>query len=136
MKKLLAIIVSLLFSTSAMADLVVIGNIAGPNSLKQSQVKRLFLGKSKKLPNGEYVKLIELQNGNASRIAFHKKNTERTEAQLQSSWSRLIFTGKADAPTQVDDFKSVIGEVEAATNAIGYIEESMVTANIKVLFKP
>lgn len=136
MKKLLPIIVGLLFSTSAMADLVVIGNIAGPDNLKPSQVKKLFLGKSKKLPNGEHVKIIELRNGDVNRIAFHKKNTGRTEAQLQSSWSRLIFTGKADAPTQVDDFVSVIGEVEAAANAIGYIEESMVTENVKVLFKP
>lgn len=135
MKKLLPLVVCLLFSASASAELVVIGNATGPDSLKKSQVKKLFLGKSKKLPNGEHVKLIELQDGNESRIAFHKKVTGRTEAQLQSSWSRLIFTGKADAPTQVDSFESVLSEVETATNAIGYIDDSMLTSNVKVLFK-
>lgn len=134
MKKIILLATALVFSFNVSSATVVIGNpAAGIDALSQKNVKKLFMGKKTKLPNGKKAKIIELSNGSASRIAFHKATTGRSESQLQSAWSRLVFTGKAEAPVQVGDDKAVIQAVLAAPNAIGYIDEASVTADVKVL---
>ncbi|MGR5093728.1 phosphate ABC transporter substrate-binding protein [Vibrio maritimus] len=135
MKKQATILLAALLSFSANAGFVVIGNSAGVDALSKGEVKQLFLGKKSQLPNGKSVKIIELKDGDSNRVAFHDAATGRSEAQLQSAWSRLVFTGKAEAPTQVTDFTSVINEVTANENAIGYIDEASVTDSVKVLIK-
>lgn len=135
MKKIILLISTLIFSLNISAAIVVIGNTAGVAELSTKNAKKLFMGKKTKLANGEKAQIIELVDGAAGRISFHEVVTGRSEAQLQSAWARLVFTGKAEAPVQVADDAAVIKAVSAATNAIGYIDESSVTADIKVLLK-
>lgn len=136
MKKIILFATALMFSFNISAATVVVGNpAAGVDALSKKNVKKLFMGKKTKLSNGKKARIIELSNGNASRIAFHKAITGRSESQLQSGWSRLVFTGKAEAPVQVADDAAVIKAVAASANAIGYIDEASVTGEVKVLFK-
>ncbi len=135
MKKLVTLLTTSVLSFNAMAGMVVVGNISGVDSLTQSDVQKLFLGKSTKLSNGSNARIIELTDGAAGRIAFHKIATGRSEAQVQSTWSRLVFTGKAEAPIQVADYITVISTVVANPTAIGYVDESALTTDVKVLYK-
>lgn len=135
MKKLLTLIAASVVSFNAAADMVVIGNNAGVDQLSQANVKKLFMGKTSKLSNGAKAQIVELAEGSEGRIAFHELATGRSESQLQSAWSRLVFTGKAEAPVQVSDYSAMIAEVSTKTNAIGYVDESAVTGDVKVLFK-
>lgn len=135
MKKLIVLITACFFSLNISAAMVVIGNSAGADSLSKKDVKKLFMGKKTKLPNGDRAKIIELVDGDPGRIEFHKAATGRSEAQLQSAWSRLVFTGKAEAPTQVANDAEVVKAVSAEPNAIGYVNEASVTGDVKVLLK-
>ena len=135
MKQIILLITAMFFTVNVSAAIVVIGNPAGVATLSSKDVKNLFMGKKTRLSDGQKAKIIELNDGAAGRIAFHELATGRSEAQIQSGWSRLVFTGKAEAPTQVADDAAVIEAVSSATNAIGYIDESALTADVKVLFK-
>ncbi len=135
MKKLIVLLATSLLSFSALASIVVIGNPSGVDNLSSSDVKKLFLGKSTKLSNGTTARIVELADGSEGRIAFHEVATGRSEAQIQSAWSRLVFTGKAEAPIQVADYKAVVAEVAANSNAVGYVEESVLNDSVKVLHK-
>ncbi len=135
MKKLIMLFTAALLSFNAMAGMVVIGNVAGVDSLSDSDVKKLFMGKKTKLDNGSTARIIELVDGSAGRLAFHEVATGRSESQLQSAWSRLVFTGKAEAPVQVADYAGVIAEVTSNADAIGYVDESALTGDVKVLLK-
>lgn len=135
MKKLITLIVASVLSFNVAAGMVVIGNNAGVNELSKSDVKKLFMGKKSKLDNGQNAQIIELVDGSDGKLAFHDVATGRSESQLKSGWSRLVFSGKAEAPIQVADYSAVIGEVSGKTNAIGYIDDSALTADVKVLFK-
>lgn len=121
---------------SANAAVVVIGNPQGVDSLSADAVKQLYLGKGQQLPNGAKAELFELAEGSAERVEFHGKTTGRSDAQLQSNWSRLVFTGKATAPVVVADSAAMIAAIKANPNAIGYIDEAAVTGDVKVLVKP
>ena len=93
------------------------------------------MGKKSKLSNGTKAQIVELTDGSEGRLAFHEVATGRSESQLQSAWSRLVFTGKAEAPIQVVDYSEAITTVASKTNAIGYVDESALTGDVKVLFK-
>ena len=135
MKTLLSAITLAILSFNVSAGMVVIGNNAGVDSLSKSDVKKLFMGKKSKLANGTKAQIIELVDGSEGRLAFHEVATGRSESQLQSAWSRLVFTGKAAAPIQVADYSEAITTVASKTNAIGYVDESALTGDVKVLFK-
>ncbi len=135
MKKLILLFSAVLLSFNAAAGMVVIGNVAGVDSLSDNDVKKLFMGKKTKLDNGSTARIVELADGSAGRLAFHEITTGRSESQLQSAWSRLVFTGKAEAPVQVADYAGVIAEVTSNADAIGYVDESALTGNVKVLLK-
>ncbi|WP_427978197.1 phosphate ABC transporter substrate-binding protein [Agarivorans sp.] len=134
-KVLLALCLSSLSLASAAAP-VVIANSAGPDALSQADVKKLFLGKLKKLPNGAEPLVIEYNEGDALRASFHELVSGKTEAQLQAYWSKLIFTGKAKPPQTVASASVAVAQVSANANAIGYVDEADVTGAVKVVFKP
>lgn len=135
MKKLITLFVTSLLSFNTLASIVVIGNPSGVDNLSSSDVKKIFLGKSTKLDDGFTVRIVELTDGSAGRIAFHEVATGRSEAQIQSAWSRLVFTGKAEAPIQVADYNAVVAEVAANVHAVGYVEESALNNSVRVLHK-
>lgn len=131
------ILLSALLATtcfSANAAVVVIGNPMGIDNISINDVKNLYLGKTKKVA-GTPVQLVELVEGMPERTEFHEKTTGRSDAQLQSNWSRLVFTGKAEAPELADDSVAMLQTIQTNKNAIGYIDESQVTPDVKVLLK-
>jgi len=127
---------AVLFSGFANAGVVVVANPSGPDALTKSQVTKLFLGKSKKLPTGARAEVLEQTNGSATRIEFHNAVTGKSEAQLQSYWSRLVFTGKGKAPKALASSAQVKSKVAGSANAIGYIDEADLDGTVKVVFKP
>jgi ABC-type phosphate transport system substrate-binding protein len=112
--------------TSHAADLVVIANAAaGP--LTKDQVADLFLGKSQAFTP------VDQSDGSPIYAEFYKKATGRDAAQVKSTWSRVVFSGKGQAPKQLADSAAVKKAVAADPKAIGYIEKSAVDGTVKVV---
>ena len=107
-------------------DLVVIANPAvGP--LTKDQVADLFLGKSQAFTP------IDQAEGSANYADFYKKASGRDIAQVKATWSRIVFSGKGQAPKQVPDSAAVKKAVAADPKAVGYIEKSAVDGSVKVV---
>ncbi|QFI40334.1 phosphate ABC transporter substrate-binding protein [Moritella marina ATCC 15381] len=130
------VLTTALFSGVAQAGVVVIGNPSGPDALSKSQVSKLYLGKSKKLPNGSKASVLEQAKGSTVRDDFHGAITGKSDAQLQAYWSRLVFTGKGKPPKSLSSSALVKNSVASNINAIGYIDEADLDASVKVVFKP
>lgn len=112
--------------TSHAADLVVIANPAvGP--LSRDQVADLFLGKSQAFTP------LDQAEGSAIHAEFYKKATGRDVAQVKATWSRMVFSGKGQAPKQLADSAAVKKAVAADPKGVGYIEKSAVDASVKVV---
>ncbi len=105
-------------------------------ALSAEQAANLYLGKGNRLPNGATAVVFELENGDPLRVEFHAKVTGKSEAQLQSYWSRLVFTGKGTPPPQLKDAAQMKYSIASTVNAVGYIDEAQVDASVLVLFKP
>ncbi|GGA68888.1 hypothetical protein GCM10011369_08140 [Neiella marina] len=131
----LATSLALLAHTSS-AAVVMIGHPATADQLTKKQAQAIYLAKSKKLPGGMSVTVNELAAGDPIRTEFHDKVTGKSDAQLKSYWSRLVFTGKAAAPSEHSSAVAMKAAVAAKPGAVGYIDEADVDGSVVVLFKP
>lgn len=130
------ILLVLLASPFAVADVVVIGHPAGPDALDANQIRDLFTGRSSQLPNGQAAVPLDLATGNALREEFHNKVTGRSQAQLNAFWAQQVFTGKGQPPRTLDSTAAMKATVAATPGAVGYIPASEVDASVKVLLTP
>jgi ABC-type phosphate transport system substrate-binding protein len=111
-------------SATAQADIVVIVNPAAP-ALTQDQIADIYLGRSNTLTPLDQPESAPL------RADFYKKATGRDTAQVKATWSRLVFTGKGQAPKELPDSAAVKKAVAADPKAIGYIDKSTMDGSVK-----
>lgn len=116
-------------------SVVVVGSSSPIGASSENDVVKAFLGKKKEL-GGVSVVPIDQGEGNPARNDFYANIVKKSEAQLKSYWSRLIFTGKGQAPQVVGGDAEVKSMVASNPNLIGYIDESAVDGSVKVVYKP
>lgn len=117
-----------LASLPAVAEIVVIVNPKNPASrMFGEQASQFFIGKSNQFTP------IEHNEGAAIRTEFHQKVLGKEPAQVKAIWSKLVFTGKGQAPKEYGSSAEVRKAVAADPNAIGYIEKSAVDDSVKVI---
>ncbi len=125
---------ALLFaSLTVSADIAVVVHPSVPDNGASDVISKVFLGKAKSLPSGQKIVPINLEQGDPIREEFNDKVLNKSESQLKSYWSKLIFTGKGQPPKDVGSEADVIKLVADNPNIIGYVSPGAVTAGVKVL---
>lgn len=122
-------------SLSHAGSVAVVGASSPIGPASSSDVVKVFLGKKKELA-GVSVVPVDQSEGTPARSDFYATIVKKSEAQLKSYWSRLIFTGKGQAPQVVGGDADVKGMVSTNPNLIGYIDEGSVDGSVKVVYKP
>lgn len=126
MMKLLIILLSL-FSSTLQADIAVIGNINNElKSMTQKQVKEVFMGRSRSLPNGSFALPLDHHE---LRSDFYQSLTNRPIEQINAYWARIMFSGQASPPIKLPDSRAIIKVVTDNKGAIGYIDATHVKEN-------
>jgi len=95
--------------------------------LSKDQVANLYLGRSFDL------KLIDLPEGSPIKEQFYKKATDRDLSQVKSTWSRIVFSGKGQAPKELPDAAAVKKAVASDPKAVGYIDKASVDGSVKAV---
>jgi len=92
-------------------------------TLSLNTLSKLFLSKTKSLPNGNQAVTLELDNKEYQSL-FYQKVTHKNERQLKKYWTTMIFTGRGTPPKQMKTISDVVRYVKENTNAIAYIPSS------------
>lgn len=130
------LLLSLFINATVNADTVIIvNNQSKVESLDQEQLADIYLGKSPTLPNGDQVVAIDYHENVALRETFHSAVTGKSQSQLKSYWSRLIFSGKGTPPKEVEDESSMKKLVANNPNVLGYIHSDNLDDTVKVVFR-
>ena len=132
MKKLITLSAALLFCSSAFSGVVVIVHPSNAVTMDQKEISKVFLGKSKKFPSGSAALPIDISSG-AVKSEFTKKVLGKSDSQIKAYWSKLMFTGKGQAPRKVDTDAEVIELVSQNPSIIGYVSDSSVNDSVKVI---
>lgn len=132
-KFIFAVLLSSVFAGQTWAEVAVIVHPSISDTASNKDISRIFLGKSKSLPGGQKVKPISLSEGNAARDEFNEKVLRKSDSQLKSYWSKLVFTGKGQPPKELASDADVVAAVSADPGTIGYVSSASVTDGVKVL---
>jgi ABC-type phosphate transport system substrate-binding protein len=123
-----------LASAVAVADVVVVVSAKSTTAaLSKTQVTDIFLGRVSHFPDGKRAVPIDQVAGSAAREQFYTRLAGRTPAQMKAYWSKIIFTGRGQPPTEVSDGAELKKRLAANADAIGYIDASLVDDSVRVL---
>jgi ABC-type phosphate transport system substrate-binding protein len=115
-------------AASSAAETVVIVSTKNPATrMFSEQAAQFFLGKSTMFTP------VDQADGSAIRNEFYRKVTDKDAAQVKAIWSKLVFTGKAQAPREYKSSADVKKAVADDPKAIGYIDKSAVDDTVKVI---
>ena len=132
MKKLIAFSAALLFCSSAFSGVVVVVHPSNGDALDKKAISKIFLGKSKKFPSGADATPLNLDSG-ATSADFTKSVLGKSESQIKAYWSKLLFTGKGQAPQSVGSDAEVVDMISKNPSMIGYVSDGASTDGVKVL---
>lgn len=132
MKRHLQLMTSVLvlaaLAAPARAELVIIVNQQNPATrMFPSQAAQFFLGGSVLFTP------VEQPDGSAIRAEFDKKVLEKSPAQVEAIWSKIVFAAKGKPPKEYKSSAEVKKAVSENVNAIGYIEKAAVDDSVKVI---
>ena len=136
-KPVLALIAAALLSAAevnAQAETVVVsGRNFSATIMSMTQLEDIWLGKTKYLPDGSAVLVVDQPEGSKIRDDFYDKVTHKSPTQVKAYWTRQIFIGKGSAPKSLRDDSEVKHWVAETAGGLGYIDKASVDDSIKVL---
>lgn len=121
-------------SATGRAELVIIVNPeSGVSEMSRREVVNIYMGRFQALPSGITAFPVDLE---PSKAEFYEALVERTLAQINSYWARLVFSGKASPPRPVPTAADVLDVVANNRGAIGYLERSDVdTQGVRIVMQ-
>lgn len=129
---LVPLVPTALLATEPATDLVVIVNPAsGVTDMSAREIRKLFLGKSRQLPNGSRATLARFAPAGS---AFNVRALSRSDAQVTAAWSRLKFSGRVSPPRSFDSAAELASFVESTPNAIAYLPADAAPENARIVF--
>lgn len=134
---------SLLFSClmlmSAVAhaeDMVVIAHPkSGIDKLSRTEVINIFLGRFRQLPSGISAQPVDLPQAYPEKARFYRVLVNKDLAEINSYWSRLVFSGRTAPPMEARSQEDLINIISRTPGAIGYIARSKLDARVKLVYE-
>ena len=110
---------------------VVINDGLRLKSIDEIDIRRLFLGKSRTLPNGMRAQLASY---GPERSFFNERALGLSDERVAGIWSRMQFSGRTPPPRVFDTAEEVIAFVASTPNAIAYLPASASREGVRVIW--
>ena len=124
----------ILVSSMARAEIVVVVNKDSKISqLTQKQVIDIYMGRRQSFPDGSPAFPLDQAGQSEIRESFYKALVNKTPAQINAYWARLLFTGRASPPRIMNDSMVLLEAIEKNPAAIGYVDSSMLNDRVKAV---
>lgn len=121
-------------SVEVSAETVVIANHNNEtDSLTNRQLVDLYMGRDQNFPNGEAALPLDHVANSSTRASFYKGLVNKSVAEVNAYWARLLFTGRASPPRVMQNTESIMKTVRENSGAIGYIDSQFLDESVKVL---
>lgn len=95
----------------------------------------LYMGKYSAFANGERATPIDIEEDTSLKEKFYESLVGLPLARVNAYWSRLKFSGRATPPAVERTQEDVALRLDNDNSALAYIYESMVTDNMKVVYR-
>lgn len=134
MKILNFIRLALCIALPAHADIYVVVATNNPlQALTAKELQAFYMGRNRALTSGEPALVYDLPRDDVLRDAFYFNLTGMSPAQVNSYWSRLIFTGQVLPPAALPSERTMAEMVRRNPNAIGYLGKMPTDSNLRTV---
>ena len=114
------------------AEVAVIAHLAVPDStLDKSQLLDLYTGEKQSWSNDEPVVVYDLKTKGAVRKTFYR-HLGKSSSRMKSLWMKRMLLGEGQPPEALDA-DVVVAKVAATPGAVGFVDRSEVTDQVKIL---
>ena len=113
------------------AEVAVVNPSVNSSAFTTDQIKDLLRGKRMAWDDGSKVVVVlaREQSADAALMRFLDLNSQ----QFRIAWKKLVFTGKATMPEQVDTDEALVDYVARTPGAIGVVDKDKVKDGVKVV---
>ncbi len=103
---------------------------SGIEHLSHSEVVNLYMGRLNRLPSGVSALPLDLVG---ARATFYRLLVDKRLAEINAYWARLVFSGRASPPRQVESVEELLTIVASNPGAIGYAPRSAVDGRVVII---
>jgi hypothetical protein len=133
---LLAVCLFILPFGSAQAELVVVVNARnGVAVMTRNEVINIFFGRYRQFFNGVEAQPVDLIDSHPDRARFYNGLVGKDISEVNAYWSRLIFSGRTQAPPRLNNPEEVLKWVSSHPGGIGFVELSKADARVRVVYE-
>lgn len=106
-------------------SLYVVANSQTPlDNLSRGDVINIYMGRNRSLPNSGIALPLDIDSNYAEKAKFYKKLIKRDLPEVNSYWTRVMFSGDASPPRQVDTYDDIRELVKNNKGAIAYLPQA------------
>jgi hypothetical protein len=106
----------------ARADVfVVVPTSSSVKAMSQKELVDLYMGRSRAFPDGTFALPFDLPRDHPGRAVFYQSLTGMDLAQINSYWSRLMFSGQTLPPQPLPGEAAMADLVKRNPSAVGYL---------------
>ena len=136
-RRLLILLLSLsVASTAWAAELVVaVRSDSEIGTLSKNEVIDIFLGRFRQLPSGQRAEPLDQAKQSPERQVFYHALINKTAAEIDAYWARLLFTGRVTPPRSMDTQEHLVEELLRNTRAIGYLDRTKIDRRLRIVFE-
>ena len=109
---------------------IVVNDALDIPSIDDEELRRLFLGKSRRLPNGERAALASY---GPEASFFNERMLGLSDAEVAETWARLRFSGRSPVPRTFDTPAGVAAFVARTPNALAYLPATAAREGTRVM---
>jgi ABC-type phosphate transport system substrate-binding protein len=132
----LALLLGMTALPAAAADWALVANPrAGIGRLTHDEVTNIYLGRYRRLASGTTAEPLDQPADSALRAAFYRQLVDKSLAEINAYWARLIFSGKTQPPHAVSSSEDALQRVARSPGALAYVERSKVDARVTIVFE-
>ena len=125
---------ALLCAAPACADVFIVVADASPlQVITTKALQALYMGRTRTADSGEVAQVYDLPRENDLRDMFYQSLTGMSPAQINSYWSRLIFTGQTLPPMVLPNEQAVQEVLKHNVNGIGYLSKEPKGTGLRTL---
>jgi hypothetical protein len=122
LRRLLALFAILAACLPAHADVfVVVPATSAVKTMTQKEVVDIYMGRARAFAGGEFALPFDLPRDHPGRAVFYQALTGMGPAQINSYWSRLMFSGQVMPPQPLPSEAAMADLVKRNPSAIGYL---------------
>lgn len=115
--------------------LVVVNHKSALNQISRDEVINLFLGHGRQLVAGVEAQPLDLPNSSSEKAQFYARLTGKSVGEINAYWARLLFSGRAVPPKQMNSPLEVMQLLAGNPRAVGYVARSQLLPAMKIIFE-